>query len=188
MGTLEGTRFAWEKVARDHELVSQMNDRDFWVKYLSDNQDMMYRLLADLHQASAVMKGQDPKRLPTVEELRALVTHSYSNEPFGPALKKALGPRRGRWLAGRLGMHHSQIARLISGEKEIVLLNDPQESMRRIEAISRELRVHPSYFAEWRRLWVMNLIDGMFEIQPHLSIGMWKKFAGVPDKVARSDV
>lgn len=186
--SLEGTRFAWEKAAREHELVPQMPNRDFWVAYLTENQDIMYRLLADLHSASATSKGQDPKRLPTVEELRALVTHSYSSDSFGVALKKALGDRSVRWLAGRLGMHHSKIARLISGENSVVLLNDPVESMKRIESISKELRVHPSYFSEWRRLWVMSLIDGMFESQPNLSIGMWKKFAGVPFTKGRSDV
>jgi len=59
----------------------------------------------------------------------------------------------------------------------VVTLRDPAGSMYQIEAIARVLRVHPSYFVEWRRLWILALLDDAFAAQPHLSIGVWKRFS-----------
>jgi hypothetical protein len=168
---------SWEVVARDHELMARSTDHDFWRQFLTDRPDVMYRLLGDLHQAAAVIKGEDPTRVPTVEELGKLVSAQYTNEPFGDALKCLLNGRSVRWLAQQLRLHHSQITRIIRGERDIVTLRDPAGSMYQIEAIARVLRVHPSYFVEWRRLWIMALLDDAFAAQPHLSIGVWKRFS-----------
>lgn len=174
---------SWEVVAREHEMMSKTTDPDFWRQLLTERPDVMYRLLGDLHQAAAVIKGQDPSRVPTVAELRDLVTAQYSNEPFGASLKQLLGKRSVRWLAAQLNLHHEQINRIIRGERDVVSIQDPTGSMYQIESIARVLRVHPSYFMEWRRLWIMSLLDDAFAAQPHLSIGVWKKFSGVgPDQ------
>lgn len=170
---------SWETVAREHPLMPKTTDPDFWRAHLAQNPEVMYRLLADLHNAASQFRGENPDRVPTVEELLNLVTPQYSNDPFPVALKTALGNRSARWLAKRLNMHFSYVYRLLNGEREIVDVNDPAHSMARIEAIARELRVHPSYFAEWRRLWIMSLLDSMFEVKPNLSIGVWRKFSGV---------
>lgn len=167
---------SWEQVAGEHPMVTKSTQQDFWRTYLADNPTVMYRLLADLHGVARRFRGEDPGRVPTVEELRGLVTPSYSNDPFPVALRAALGKRSARWLAGRLNMHFSYVCRLLNGERDVVDVNDPRHSMDRLEAIARELRVHPSYFAEWRRLWVMTLMDAMFEDRPNLSIGVWERF------------
>lgn len=168
---------SWETVAREHELMPKTIDHDWWQRFLTERPDVMYRLLSDLYQASATVRGKDPSKLPTVDELRSLVTQQYSNEPFGQALSDLLGDRSVRWLAHQMKIHHSQITRIIRGERDIVTLRDPAGSMYQIEAIARVLKVHPSYFVEWRRLWIMSLLDDAFTAQPHLSIGVWKKFS-----------
>ena len=164
----------WERVARDHDVLPKTVDHVWWQQYLTERPDVMYRLLGDLYQASATVRGKDPNKVPTVDELRGLVTQKYSNDPFGVALKELLGDRSVRWLAHQMKIHHSQITRIIRGERDISTLQDPAGA---IEAVARVLRVHPSYFVEWRRMWIMNLLDDAFTAQPHLSIGVGKKFS-----------
>lgn len=166
---------SWEDVAREHELVPRTGDQDWWQEFLSHRPDVMHRLLGDLYQAAHPHRD----RLPTVEELRDLVTPRYSNDPFPAALKELLGDRSVRWLAQQMKVHHSMITRYLRGEREIVSLHDPAGSMYRIEQVARGLRVNPSYFAEYRRLWIMTLLDSAFAAQPNLSIGVWKKFSGI---------
>lgn len=168
---------SWETVAREHELMPQTRDQDWWRQLLTERPDVMYRLLGDLYQASASVRGKDPSKLPTVDDLRELVTQQYSNDPFPQALQMLLAGRSVRWLAQQMKIHHSLLTRMIRGERDIVAVTDPEGSMLRLEEIARVFKVHPSYFVEWRRLWIMSLMDEVFAVQPNLSIGVWKKFS-----------
>lgn len=166
---------SWETVAREHELMEKTTNVDWWRAFFGERTDVMYRLLGDLYQASTSVRGLSPEKLPTVDELRGLVTQDYSNEPFGEALMTLLGDRSVRWLAARMKIHHSQLTRLIRGDRGIETLRDPMWQM---EEVARALRVHPSYFLEWRRMWIVSLLDAAFTAQPNLSIGVYKKFSG----------
>jgi hypothetical protein len=105
------------------------------------------------------------------------VNPSFTNEPFGEAVYALLGKRSVRWLASQLHMAHVPLLRILKGERALVNIHDPKRSMLRIEAVARVLKVHPSYFAEWRRLWIMTLLDAAFAERPNLSIGVYRKFA-----------
>ena len=164
----------WEDVARDHELMPKTVDHDFWQTYLADHPEVMHRLLGDIYNATA----SNPNRLPTVDELRRLVTTDFSTDDFSTAVQKLLGDRSVRWLAAQMKVHHDQVLRILNGKRQIVLLRDPAGSMYRIEAFARALRVHPAHFVEWRRLWILSLIDDAFTVQPNLSIGVYRRFSG----------
>lgn len=174
-------------MAREHELMPKTVDRDFWREYLTEHPDVMYRLLGDLYQASRAVAGRrkPPTTKATLDDIYQLVTPQFSNQPFGEAVKAALGSRSVSWLAQQIHVHHSQVIRLMSGEREIVSIRDPAGSMFRLEAVARALNVHPSYFLEWRRLWILSLIDDAFAEQPNLSIGVYKRFAGQLDPHTR---
>lgn len=163
----------WETAARELD-VARTASQDFWRTYLADHPDVMHHLLADLYQAT---RGVDAPPA-TLDDLWGLVAPQFSNAPFGEAVKTLLAGRSVRWLAGELHLHHSFVLRVLNGQRDLVSLRDPQESMRRIEEIARVLKVHPSYFAEWRRLWLMFLLDQAFEAHPNLSIGVYKRFSG----------
>lgn len=163
----------WDQVLTEHELMPKTSDPEFWRTFLTENPDVFHRLLADLYQVT----GRATDRPPTLEDLWDLVGPRFTNEPFGVAVRELLGDRSIRWLAGEIHIHNVPLTRVINGERDVVSIRDPKGSMARIEAIARALRVHPSYFAEWRRLWVMTLIDQAFEQHPHMSIGMYRKFA-----------
>lgn len=164
----------WQRVLEDHPLGSQSADPTFWERYLDEHPDVLHRLLADVYQAAY---GVD--RPPTLDELWDLVaTPEFSVKPFGEALLDALAGRSVRSLAVQIGIHQTLLTRYMTGERDIVSVRDPIGSMRRIELVAKALRVHPAYFAEWRRLWLMSLLDSAFVAQPALSIGVWKRFSG----------
>lgn len=164
----------WEKVLTEHTLVQQTSEPEFWRTHLTENPDVLHRLLADLYQAT----HQASSRPPTLEDLWDLVAPRFTNEPFGEAVKRLLDGRSVRWLAREIHIHPVPLSRVLNGERDVVSIRDPKGSMSRIEVIARALNVHPSYFAEWRRLWVMSLLDEAFAELPHLSVGVYRKFAG----------
>lgn len=174
----------WQQLLASHPLGEESAHAGFWQEYLAEHPDVLHRLLADVFQATY---GVD--RPPTLDELWDLVaTPEYSLQPFGQALLDALGNRSVRSLAAQIGpgMHHSLITRYIRGDRDIVSVTDIPGSMARIEIIAKALRVHPSYFAEWRRMWLMSLLDAAFARQPNLSVGVWKRFSGFQsDRVGR---
>lgn len=170
----------WQKVLDTHPLAHE-NDTQFWDQYLADNPDVLHRLLADVYTAT-----YGTERPPTLDELWDLVSSpDFAMQPFGEAVREVLGQRQRsiRWLALQIGIHQTLLLRHLSGEKPIVSIRDPKGSMRRIEAVAAALRLHPSYFLEWRRLWIMSLLDTAFEAEPHLSVEVFRRYAGLQERI-----
>lgn len=168
----------WQELLEGHPLGEESGHADFWQVYLAERPDVLHRLLADVYQATY---GAD--KPPTLDELWDLVAKpQFSLKPFGEAVLDALGTRSVRSLAMQIGIHQSLLTRYLSGQRDVVSIRDPRGSMARIELIAKALRVHPSYFAEWRRLWVMSLLDAAFVSQPELSVGVWRRFSGFAEQ------
>ena len=168
----------WRDVLAEHPLAERAHDPDFWSAYLQENPGILHHLLADIYQS---VHGTE--RPPTLDDLWDLVSQPrFSNLPFPDALKEALGHRTGRWLATHTGLSKSMIHRLLTGERNVVVVDDVRGSMHSIEVISRALRIHPSYFAEWRRLWVMSLLDTAFDQRPELSAHLFRRFAQIEQR------
>jgi hypothetical protein len=171
----------WETAAREHADIDSAATPEFWRETLARDPEIMHRLLGDLWNAAQAAKGNPSGRVstPTVDEVFRLVIPEYSTLPFPEALKEKLEGRSIRWLAGQIHLHHSHVHRWVTGARPIVNLHDPVASMQQIESIAQALNVHAAYFAEWRRLWILLLLDDAFSLHPNLSIGVWKKFSGV---------
>jgi len=164
----------WKTFMSEHPLAEHSDSEDFWAKYLDENPDVLHRLLADVYQAT--YGAEHP---PSLDDLWDLMSSPrFSAAPFGEAVMELLGGRSITWLAQQSGMAQPALSRLINGQRPIVIRNDPKTSMQRIEAVARALRVHPSYFEEWRRLWIMSLLDSAFAGRPSLSIGVFRRYAG----------
>lgn len=170
----------WETAARGHADIEAATTPTFWRDTLEREPEVLHRLLGDLWNAAQAAKGAPSGRvsLPTIDDVFQLVLPEYSNEPFPEALKAKLGKRSLRWLAQQTHVHHSHIHRWVTGQRPVVNLHDPLASMQQLEGIAKALNVHPAYFAEWRRLWILLLLDDAFSFHPNLSIGVWKKFSG----------
>lgn len=158
----------------EHPLAEPSASEEFWVRYLDENPDVLHRLLADVYEATYGAEAP-----PTLDDLWKLMSAQprYASVPFGEAVVDALGGRSINWLAGQAGVSQSVLSRLINGLKPVVNIKDIRGSMYRLERIAAVLRVHPSYFAEWRRMWIMTLLDSAFTAQPTLSIGVYRRYS-----------
>lgn len=168
---------SWQALLDAHPAGPRSDESNFWVEYLAENPDMLHRLLADLYRATY---GVD--RPPTLDELWDLMaTQRFATDEFGPAVLDLLASKNQsvRWLAQQVGSSHTQIRHYLTGRRPIVSLHDAPGSMRRIEAVAGALRVHPSFFQEWRRLWIMMLLDSAFIARPALSINVFQRFSGL---------
>lgn len=164
----------WKSFMAEHPLGEESGSEDFWCQYLDQNPDVLHRLLADVYQAT-----YGAERPPSLDDLWDLMSAPrFSRAPFGEAVTDLLGSRSITWLAQQAGMAQPALSRLINGQRPIVIRNDPKGSMQRIEQVARALRVHPSYFEEWRRLWIMALLDSAFAGRPDLSIGVFRRYSG----------
>lgn len=164
----------WQRLLERHPQGKESATPEFWEGYLTENPDVLHRLLADVYQAT-----YGSEKPPTLDDLwEMLATPQFSTDEFGVAVLDLLGERSIRWLAQQIGTSHPQLSRYLNGSRPIVSVHDHKGSMKRIESIARALRVHPSYFVEWRRLWVMSLIDSAFAAKPSLSVGVFRRYAG----------
>lgn len=175
----------WKRVLAEHPLGPHSSDPNFWQPYLEANPHVLHKLLADVFRMTY---GAD--RPPTLDDLWALVEQPKpSTEPFPDAFREAQGTRSMSSIAQRAGLHPTTLLRHLNGERPIISVNDPAGSMRRLEIIAVALEVHPSYFAEWRRLWIMCLLDEAFSGRPDLSVGVYQRFSSVSQREnARSRV
>lgn len=164
----------WQRLLSQHPLADESETPEFWETYLTENPDVLHRLLADVYHAT-----YGSEKPPTLDDLWEMMsTPRFSTQPFGEAVLDLLGDRSLRWLAREVRISIGQMQRYVVGTRPIVSLHDHRGSMRRIEAVAQALRVHPSFFGEWRRLWVMSLIDNAFATQPALSVGIFRRFSG----------
>jgi len=174
----------WQRLLNSHPLGSRSDQPDFWAEYLADHPDVLHRLLADIYQAT-----YGSERPPTLDELwEIMATPRFTTATFGEAVLDLLESqdRSLRWLAREVGIAAAQLSRYLSGQRPIVSVHDHRGSMRRIESVAAALHVHPSYFTEWRRLWIMSLLDSAFTAQPGLSVGIFRRYAGFAEN-GRSD-
>jgi hypothetical protein len=169
----------WQTFLAEHPLGESSASEDFWQQYLADHPDVLYRLLADVYEASY---GADAP--PTLDDLWDLMSAHprFASVPFGQAVIDALDGRSISWLALQSGIPQPVLSRLINGRRPVIYVKDPRGSMDRLERVARALHVHPSYFAEWRRMWIMFLLDSAFTAKPTLSIGVYRRYSAF-DKV-----
>lgn len=167
---------SWQKVLDSHPAGTGSDRPDFWEDFLAKNPDVLHRLLRDVYTAT-----YGTERPPTLDDLwEVMAAPKFATEDFGPAVLDLLEQRGHsiRWLAGQVGVVHPQLWRMINGQRPIINIHDTKGSMSRLEAVAAALKVHPSYFVEWRRLWIISLIDAAFATQPSLSVGVFRRFAG----------
>lgn len=171
--------------AVDADTLERSRDKRYWTEMFTSRPDVMFAMLGDLytitkaHERPDVRGGRRARVSGDLDELWDMLTPQFSLKPFGDALREVMGDSSLRQFAAAIPMHHRSLARLMDGERQIVNLHDPKGSMAQLERIATVAGVHPSYFAEWRRLWIFSRLDDVFEAHPNTSIGLIKKYAGV---------
>lgn len=159
-----------EALSREAERAT---DPNYWLEIFTERPEVLHRLIADLFQAA---HGVD--KIPSVDDMWDLLAEPvYSNHRFGEAFTAVVGSRLRSEVAEKAGLFPTTLKRYVSNERPVVT-TDVEGSMRRIELIARAVDVHPSYFAEWRRLWIMALLDRAYQVNPDLSYALFQRFAG----------
>lgn len=154
---------------------------EFWLALFKARPDVLHRLIADVYK---IVAGT-VQRVPTTDELMALFERQeFTVKPFPDAVRELLGARSVRWLAGQLGQHHNQVQRVINGERPLILVRDIEGSMIHLNEYAQALGVHPAYFAEWRRLWTLLVIEQAMNAEPSAAVGVYRRFSGFQPKVA----
>ena len=159
--------------------ADQSIDEEFWREAFTENPDVMYRLLGDVYRITS-----NADSTPSLDELKAILEPQYAQRPFTEAVVELLDGRSVRWLAQRMGMHHRVIQRFMTGERSILMVHDPQGSLFRLQQFAKALGVHPAYFREWRRLWILVTVDMAFELEPDLTVQFIERSAGMPPRQA----
>lgn len=89
-------------------------------------------------------------------------------EAFPRALKDLAQDRSIRSLANKTGLERSHLHRLLSGQRE------PDAYSMRVIAYS--FQKHPSYFAEWRTLYIAAALMRRLEWNADATIGLYTRF------------
>lgn len=144
-----------------------------WLEHYQDHPDVLTKMLGDLYR---VYKSEQAKANGTanpaggrrkghingnLDELWEIITPRFAVVPLRQAVddirKVSL-----RHLALKVGMDRRSLTRILDGEL-------PAERSD-LERVAAALRVHPSYFAEWRAMVVQDFLGQLFAAKPNLSI------------------
>lgn len=103
-----------------------------------------------------------PTRVSLAEVYATIFPERYTTDPFPLALEKLLIGKSMRQFAMAVPCNHGTVSRLVSGqiEPDLVML----------ERVAGAAKVHPSYFSEWRAIFVGRLITEILLARPNLGI------------------
>lgn len=143
-----------------------------WGKVFSADPGVMGRLVNDILKVDLADPGRPGKR-PSIEEgaasnrLRQLQGDDYTVLPFCDAFRILAGERSSRGLANRLDTSHTVVNRLLRG------LDSPSASI--MEKAAKIFKKDPSYFVEYRLLYVIGIMYRKLETNPEATVGFYKK-------------
>lgn len=145
-----------------------------WDRVFQQDVALMGRLIRDILKLQ--VQADEPTRpgprspltLTTgLDHLRRLLGEDYTTSPFVEAFNALRGQRSLRWLAERLHMSKSLVARLADGEAE--------PSLDALQNIAALFGKHPSYFLEWRTAAVAAAVARSLEGAPEASIAAYRQ-------------
>lgn len=159
--------------------TTKISEDDGWVEYYDRRPDMLKLLLGDIYRITKsneleVKKtGRRPRAINgNLDELYDMLVPKFAMVPFEKSMPELMGTMSLRAFASKIPMHHVQLSRLISGERQILKPHDPRGSMALLEVIAKAGKVSPAYFMEWRQLYVWSVLDEVLGANPNYSIGM----------------
>jgi len=168
----------FEKAKRLYPSTTKLSEKD-WVEFFDRRPDVMHAILGDIyvhtkaHMDTVKKTGRRPRHVNgNMEELWDMITPRYATEPFSTSVVELMDGQSLRQFAAKIPMHHYTLSRLISGERNLINVHEPFESMKTLERIAIAGRVHPAFFVEWRTLYVLSILTDMMYAKPNVSIGL----------------
>lgn len=150
-----------------------------WVTFFetADGFKSFGRLIGDIYQKAKIEEdrengirrlGRKPRVATSLDEVMATVfPEQFSNDPFPVAFEHLLNGRSQRQFAMRCGVNQSTLSRFLAGVSKPDLYT--------MARVAEAAKVPPSYFVEWRALYVGTLFTKILIEYPHLGIAAIKK-------------
>jgi hypothetical protein len=111
--------------------------------------------------------GRRPRRQGSLEDVYATVFPApYTMDPFPESMLKLLAGRSQRQFAPKIPVHQTTMSRLMSGALV------PDKTM--LERIAHAAKVHPSYFVEWRAMYVSEMVQSVMTNRPNIGVTAYK--------------
>lgn len=166
-------KLTWDK--RAQMILSQFGAVEglVWNKAFQTDVDLFARLVKDILKLDQAQPGRPGPRPALdyeqgVTRLKQYMGEDYALEAFPEALKYLSNGRSIRAVARRADLSKNHVHRLLTGE----VAPDAYAMKQIAEAFGK----HPSYFLEWRAMWVANAIVEQMIKQPETSIAVFQKF------------
>jgi DNA-binding phage protein len=165
-------KVSWEvrakKIKEQFPSVANLN----WNRALEKDMDLFGRVLRDilkLEQAAPGRPGPRPSLDMAAATLRLnqLMGNDFTMLPFNEAFAVLANGRSVRHVASKTGMNRNRVYKLLKGDDE----PDGFE----MAVIAETFGKHPSYFAEWRILYIVNAFVVRLEYSPDTAIDIYRK-------------
>lgn len=165
-------KVSWEvrakKIKEDFPSVGTLD----WDRALARDLDLFGRVMRDilkLEQASPGRPGPRPSldMAAATRRLNQLLGNDFTMLPFKEAFRVLAGDRSTRHVASMTGLNRNTVQRLLKGDIE----PDGFE----LAVVAETFGKHPSYFAEWRILFITKAIVSRLEWSPDTAIDIYRK-------------
>lgn len=166
-----------EKVSWDRRaamIVSQFGsvEKLQWRKAFESDIDLFGRLVKDILKLDQAQPGRPGPRpaldyAQGVARLKQYMGQDYSLDDFQHSLRDLANGRSIRSIARKTGLSKNHVHRLLTGEV--------QPDGYAMRAVAEAFGKHPSYFPEWRAMWITNAMVNRLEGNPESSIVLYRK-------------
>lgn len=169
---LNQEKVPWSKRAKVIKEVFPSTGKLNWKAAFDRDIDLLGRVLRDILKVDQTEQGRPGPR-PSLDyevgtrRLRQILGEDYSMLPFYESLKLLAGDRSIRHLATKCGVSHSHVQRLLAGDR------DPD--IQTLEKIAKAFGKHPSFFLEYRLLYIARTILDKLSDAPEATINIYRK-------------
>lgn len=143
-----------------------------WRKAFESDIDLFARLVKDILKLDQAQPGRPGPRPALdyeqgVARLRQYMGQDYSLDVFPRTLKDLANGSSIRAIARKTGLSKNHVHRLMTGDLE--------PDAYAMSCVADAYGKHPSYFVEYRALWVANAIVNRLADNPESSIALYRK-------------
>lgn len=170
MGATASRKAAWLERAKDiQDRYPEVYDLD-WTAALTKDDGLFARVLRDMLKLEQAVPGRSGPR-PSLDQrevrdrLERLFGRDFTFDPFPEAFKQLAGKDSVRHVAHKTGLNRNLVHRLMTGEIE--------PSGWHMNQVAEAYGKHPSFFMEWRILYIIKALVGRLEWSPEASVSAY---------------
>lgn len=167
-------RAPWDvRATRIRQRFPSVHELD-WNGAFTRDLDLFARVLRDILKLEQAQPGRPGPR-PSLDvkdatrRMQQFLGRDYSIEPFPEAFRILGADRSIRHLAAKTGLNRNTIYRFLAG----VQVPDAFE----MEQVAGAFGKHPSYFLEYRILYIISALVSRLEWSPETTVGLYRELA-----------